>query len=131
MLKKTITYKSFDGETEETDDFYFNLTKMEVFEINLMEDLAAVGKSKDPKRIIPTLKRIVRHSIGQKIGERFIKTEDFADAFIASEAYSELFMEIFGSDNAEQRMAEFIKGIVPSDVSTEQAPLPIENVVSE
>ena len=124
MLKKTITYKNHDG-SDETDDFYFNLTKMEVIEINLMDDLRAVGKSKDPKRIIPTMKRIVRHSVGQKIGDRFVKSEEFADAFIASDAYSELFVEIFGSDNAELKMTEFVKAIIPQDLPTAQDALPV------
>ena len=34
MLKKTITYKDYNG-TERTEDFYFNLTKAEVMEMEM------------------------------------------------------------------------------------------------
>lgn len=128
MLKKTITYDSFsdvDGQTKDTADFYFNLTKMEIIEINLVDELSAVGKSKDPKRIIPALKRIVRAAVGQRIGDRFVKSEEFADAFIASDAYSELFMEILGSENAEEKMAAFVRGIVPEGIQLSQDSLPV------
>lgn len=127
MLKKTITYKEFDENATEptTDDFWFNLTKAEVLEINLMDDLIAVGKSKDPKRIIPTFKRIIRYAVGQRIGQQFVKSEEFANAFIASDAYSELFVEILGGDDAEAKMAAFVHAVVPADVLEPQDRLPV------
>ena len=121
MLKKTIKYKKFftDENAEEVEeDFYFNLTKFEVIEINLMEDLISVGKSTNTRRIIPTFKRIVKASVGQKIDNEFIKDDTFTEAFVASEAYSNLFIEILGSGDAESKMAAFVKGIIPSDMSS-------------
>lgn len=123
MLKKEITYKRYfgdDGDKPVIEDFYFNLTEFEVVEINLMEDLIAVGKSSNPRRIIPTFKRIIKAAVGQKIGDRFVKTEEFTEEFLASEAYSNLFIEILGSGDSEAKMAAFIKGIIPSDLSSVQ-----------
>ncbi len=115
MLKKTITYENHEGETV-TDDFYFNLTRMETIELNLFDDLVSVAKSEDPKRIVPTLKRIVRYSVGQKIGNQFEKSENYANWFVASDAYSELFVEIFESDEPEKAMSDFIKAVVPKNM---------------
>lgn len=120
MLKKQITYKKFFGEDNDkpvTEDFYFNLTEFEVVEINLMEDLVAVGKSSNPRRIIPTFKRIIKAAVGQKIDDRFVKSEEFTEAFLASEAYSNLFIEILGSGDSEAKMAAFVKGLIPADMS--------------
>lgn len=123
MLVKTIKYKDYDNK-EITGIFHFNLTKMEVIEINLMDDLVEVSQSKDRKRIVPVLKRIARAAVGQKIGDRYVKSEEFADAFIASDAYSELFVEILGAEDPEKKMADFIKGIIPSDLPVNQDALP-------
>lgn len=121
MLKKTIKYKKFftdDSAEEVEEDFYFNLTKFEVIEINLMEDLLSVGKSTNTRRIIPTFKRIVKASVGQKIDNEFVKNDTFTEAFVASEAYSNLFIEILGTGDAETKMAAFVKGIIPADMSS-------------
>ncbi len=126
MLKQTISYTNMFDTNTETNDFYFNLTEFEVVEINLMEDLASVGKSKDPRRVIPTFKRIVRAAVGQRIGEQFIKTEEFANAFIASNAYSQLFKTILGGENSEEKMTAFVQGIIPADMNVAQDALPVE-----
>lgn len=113
MLVKTIKYVNPFNNEEEEQSFYFHLTKMEIIEINLLDDLQAVAASTDPKRIIPTLKRIVKAAVGQKIGEKFVKSEEFSDAFVASDAYSEMFMAMLGADDAAEQMAAFVKGLIP------------------
>jgi len=127
MIKQSITFKGlFDDQTTETADFYFNLTEFEIVEINLMEDLASVGKSKDPRKVIPVFKRIVRAAVGQRVAEQFVKTGEFADAFLSSNAYSELFKTILGGDNAEDKMAAFVQGIIPKDLDISQDALPTD-----
>ena len=37
MYKKTVTYTDFDG-VERTEDFWFNFTKAEITEMQLMTD---------------------------------------------------------------------------------------------
>ena len=57
MLKKTITYSDYNG-NERTEDFYFNLTKAEVTEMELSVDgglaqmLENIVNSKDNKEIL-------------------------------------------------------------------------------
>jgi hypothetical protein len=117
MLKKTIKYTDFDN-NERTEDFYFNLTKAEVTEMELSTEgglvrmLEKIVQEKDAKRIIENFKDLVLRSYGEKSpdGRRFIKTQELRDAFAQTEAYSQLFMEL--ATNA-QASAEFVNGIVP------------------
>ena len=69
MIKKTMTYTDYDG-NQRTEDFYFNLTKAEVAE---MEMSTAGGLDKminriiaeqDGKRIIELFKDLVLRSYG-------------------------------------------------------------------
>jgi hypothetical protein len=118
MLKKTITYTDFDG-NERKEDFYFNLTKAEVAEMEmsteggLVKMIEKIVAAQDRKRIIELFKDLILNSYGEKSpdGKRFIKNQDLRDAFAQTEAYSELFMEL--ATNAELAAA-FVNGIVPS-----------------
>lgn len=116
MLKKEITYPDFDGK-EITNTFYFHLTRIEVAELNLIEDIKEVGKSEDPKKILPVLKNIIRYSVGQKMNGLFVKPEAYAMAFVASEAYTELIVGLLSSDDTEKKTVEFIRSILPSDLN--------------
>lgn len=122
MIKKTITYTDYNG-VERTEDFYFNLTKAEITE---MEMSTTGGMSEMVKRIIaaqdtPTLikifKDLILKSYGEKDidGRRFIKSEELSTAFSQTEAYSQLFMEL--ATNAEAA-ADFVNGIIPSSGET-------------
>ena len=128
MLKKSITYKNFDDETV-TEDFYFNMTKAELVELELSEDggladtLKAIVDAKDGAKIIEYFKKIILMSYGERSedGRRFIKTKEMADAFSHTEAYSQLFMGL--ATDADEASA-FVNGIMPSDLATEVAELP-------
>lgn len=118
MLKKTITYTDYDGNSR-TEDFYFNLSKAEVTEMELSADgglskmLEKIVASQDNKRIMEIFKDIIIKAYGEKSpdGKRFIKNDALREAFTQTEAYSELFMEL--ATNAEAASA-FINGIVPA-----------------
>lgn len=70
MLKKTVTYTDYNG-VERTEDFYFNLSKAEVTEMELSVDgglaqmLENIVNSKDNKEIIRTFKQIVLKAYGE------------------------------------------------------------------
>ena len=125
MLKKTITYTDYDG-VERTEDFYFNLSKAEVAEMELssqggMEKLIQqIAVTQDRKRLIDLFKTIILKSYGEKSldGRRFVKSKELSDAFSQTEAYSELFMQLAtDSDMA----GKFINGILPkTDASPEE-----------
>ena len=126
MLKKTITYTDYDG-NERVEDFYFNLSKAEVAEMEMSEYgglsnlLKKIVQEKDTKRIIEMFKDLILRSYGEKSqdGKRFVKNQELRDAFSQTEAYSELFMELAG--NAEAAAA-FVNGITP--VSAPNAVVP-------
>lgn len=101
MLKKNIKYVDYDG-NERTEDFYFNLNKAEVIELQLgtvgglTKTLEKIVQEKDTSRIIEYFKTIILKAYGEKSadGRRFIKSQELRDAFEQTEAYSELFMEL-------------------------------------
>ncbi len=128
MLKKTITYNLPDlddpGKSlEVTEEFYFNLTQAEAIEINIVEDLERVYASQNPRRILQTFKRIIQASYGERQGMKIVKNEDSAGTFLASEAYSKLAEEILFTPGAEQKMADFVRAILPTDWDAQKAKL--------
>ena len=123
MLKKTITYTDYNGK-ERTEDFYFNLTKAEIFEKNLSavdadhpdRDYSAllqeIVESKNGKRIMEIFKGLILDSYGEKSenGKHFVKSEELSKAFSETEAFSELFVELCTDADAA---AAFVNGIMP------------------
>lgn len=122
MIKKTITYTDYDG-VERTEDFYFNLSKAEIAEMELStaggldKTINRIIAEQDGARIIALFKDLVLRSYGKKSddGRRFIKNQELRDDFSQTEAYSELFMELATDSEAA---AAFVNGIVP-DMSKE------------
>lgn len=118
MLKKTINYTDFNNNNR-TEDFYFNLTKAELTEMNLkasgglVATLEKIVAEQDNKKIVEYFKELILMSYGEKSldGKRFVKTQELRDAFSQTEAYSELFIEL--ASNA-QSAELFVNGIVSS-----------------
>lgn len=135
MLKKTITYTDFDG-VEQKEDHYFNLTKAEMMEYNsayadrggVLKYLTWLMDNKKEYEIIQAFKDLILRSYGERNSAgRFIKSQEIRDSFMASEAYSELFMDVVSSDEAA---AAFVNGIfagIPElkgkDLTTNLVPL--------
>lgn len=124
MLKRTFTYPTFDGRTV-TDTYYFNLTKAEVTKLvtqngdyTLDKLLMKMTEESRAKDLINEFDTIIKISVGRisEDGKRFVKNESVTNEFLQTEAYSELFMELI-SDG--KKAAEFIKAIIPSDLSKE------------
>lgn len=121
MLKKTITYEDYNG-VERTEDFYFNLSKAELMEMEmsisggLAEMIQKVVNAQDAPAIIKIFKDLVLRAYGEKSpdGKRFIKNDEIALGFSQTEAYSQLFMEL--ATDADEA-AKFVNGIVPADMS--------------
>ncbi len=117
MLKKTINYTDYNG-VERTEDFYFNLTKAEIAEMELeipggmTAMIDRITKTQDTPSLIKMFKDLILRSYGKKSddGRRFIKNPEVVEEFKDSEAYSELFMEL--ATNADAASA-FVNGIVP------------------
>ena len=117
MLKKAITYTDYNGVVR-TEDFYFNLSRAEVTELQLSEKggydkmIENIVNAEDNKAIFENFKKIILKSYGVKSedGRRFIKSEQLSEEFSQTEAFVEL---IFGLASDENAAAEFIKGVIP------------------
>ena len=120
MLKKTITYTDYNG-TERTENFYFNLSKAELIEMELStegglaEMMKRITEAKDAPAIIRLFKELVLKSYGVKSddGRRFIKSEELSEGFSQTEAYAQIFMELATDDEAA---AAFINNVMPKDL---------------
>ena len=132
MIKKTITYKDYN-QVERTEDFYFNLSKAEVMEMEmntsggLAEMITRIVAAQDQPAIIKIFKDLILKAYGEKSpdGKRFIKSDELSIAFSQTEAYSQLFMEL--ATDAEAASA-FVNGIVPADMAKQAAKLsPVNN----
>lgn len=118
MLKKTITYTDYN-DVERTEDFYFNLTKAEILEMELSTEgglekkVKEIVLSQDGEKITALFKTIILKSYGEKSsdGRRFIKNDTMREEFTQTEAYNLLFTEL--ATNAEAAAA-FVNGIIPS-----------------
>ena len=131
MLKKTIKYTDYNN-VERTEDFYFNLTKAEIMEMELSttgglaEMITRIVAAQDQPAIIKVFKDLVLKAYGEKSpdGKRFVKSDEIAVAFAQTEAYSILFMELATDADAA---AKFINGIVPADMAQQAAIAPTAN----
>ena len=125
MIKETITYFDYNG-TERKEDFYFNLTKAEVMELEmstqggLAEMIQRIVAAQDQPAIIKVFKDLIVKAYGVKSpdGKRFIKNQQVIDEFVQTEAFSELFMKLATDADAA---AKFVNGIVPADLAKQMA----------
>lgn len=120
MLKKTISFTDYNGE-ERTEDFFFNLTKAELSEMQLSvnggmtEWIQQIINTADNAELVKIFKKIILSAYGEKSidGKRFIKSQELSEGFSQTEAYSELFMELISDPSAA---AAFINGLMPADI---------------
>lgn len=125
MIKKTITYADFNG-VERSEDFYFNLTKAELAEMELSVDggysemATKIANEKSAPKLVSLFKELILKSYGEKSadGRRFMKVDEKGNplsiAFSQTEAYSQLFMEL--SQDADAASKFFI-GVIPADLA--------------
>lgn len=128
MLKKSITYTDYNG-VERTEDFWFNLSKAEIMEMEmsttggLAELIKKIVQVQDAPAIIKIFKDLILKAYGEKSadGKHFMKEDEngrpLADMFKQTEAYSNLFMELAQDADAA---AKFVNGIIPADAAESQ-----------
>lgn len=121
MLKKTIKYTDYDG-NEREEDFYFNLNKAEVTEMELSkqgglsEYIKRIVAAQDAPSLVELFKELICKSYGEKSldGKRFVKSKELTEKFTQTEAYAELFVEL--ASNAEEA-TKFVNGIMPKNMN--------------
>ena len=120
MLKKTLTYEDLDGNSL-TEDFYFNLSKAEIAEMELSHDggfseqLRKIVEANDGASIVKTFTEILSKAYGVR-GEdnkQFEKSPELSRKFMQTDAYSVLFMELVTDADAS---AAFIRGVIPASL---------------
>ena len=117
MVKKTIKYTDYNGKERE-EDYYFNLSKVELLEMEMSAEgglenkIKKIVESDDKVEIIKYFKDIIKQSYGKKSedGKRFIKDPKDFEEFAQTEAYVNLFMELATNSDAA---ANFVNGIIP------------------
>ena len=126
MLKKTITYTDYNG-NQRTEDFFFNLNKAEILEMELSisggmtQMIDRIVSAQDSPAIIKVFKELILKAYGEKSpdGKHFYKSEKISEEFSQTDAYSELFMELASDPDAA---AAFINGLIPN---APQVPKPV------
>lgn len=121
MLKKSIKYEDLDG-NEIVEDFYFNMNKTEVMEwmttdggYTLDKVMERVAEQRNARQTMEIIKDIIFRSYGKPSldRKRFEKSDESTKAFMETDAYSTLFMEI-ATDG--RKAIEFISGIIPKSM---------------
>lgn len=126
MLKQTITFQDLDG-NDVTEDFYFNLSTVELAEMGfndegLADRMMKIIEEENTAKIFEMFKLILTKAIGQRSedGRRFIKNQDIVDDFFQSNAYESLFLEWIQDGN---KAAQFINNIMPASLDDTVAKL--------
>lgn len=117
MIKRTLTFEDPFTEESVTQDYYFHLSKADIIRImgrdregdweKYVQNVVATG---DSDTIFNFIEDIIKQSVGKRTPDGlFVKPRDYAEAFVASEAYGELVVELIqNADLAE----EFFRGVV-------------------
>ncbi len=127
MLTQTVNYTDYNG-IKRTEKLYFNLTQAELLEMELdspnglEKEIKAIIDRNDARAIVNKVKEFMLKAYGVKSddGKRLIKNAEVRDAFVQSEAYSKLFMELLTDD---KKCAAFFSAIVPATASASAQPM--------
>lgn len=118
MFKKQITYTDYN-DVERTETFLFNISRAELLEMasgklrDVGKLLSDIANQKDTTVLVTMFEELIRVSYGKKSedGKRFIKSQEIYEAFLQSEAYSELLVDL--TLDADEAIA-FVNGIIPT-----------------
>ena len=125
MYQKTVTYEDYKGNTR-TEDFYFNLNKAELVELELSTKggltvmMDRIIAAQDNATLFKIFKDLVSKSYGvlSDDGRKFIKNQEVLDDFMQTEAYSIIFSELATNEEAA---AEFFNNVIPQNLAKELA----------
>lgn len=126
MLKRTINYEDFDGNSV-SSTHYFHFSKAELVELEASYDggleatIKQIVSAESTMELITIFKKIIMDSYGVRVdSQRFVKNDEVRTAFMESPAYSALFMELATDADAA---ATFMNGVLPKDLVEEAAQL--------
>lgn len=107
MLKKTVSYKDFDGK-ERSDTLYFNLSEIEIARLEVKYPgglelfVNNLNAEERPEEVLDLFETILEMSYGVKSddGRYFRKPEDKVQDFMHSAAYNAIFYELLSDADA-------------------------------
>lgn len=117
MLKKTVTYEDYNGNTV-SEDLFFNINPVEMTRMNDMYPGGAVAyfqniqSSQDAIKMMEVISDIVLYAYGVKSedGKRFIKNKQIKEEFEQSEAFVTIISDLLTSETAG---VEFMTAVLP------------------
>jgi hypothetical protein len=131
VIKKTIEYEDYNG-NKQVEDFYFNLTKREIvemeiaFEGGLRAYIEKLQATSDGPEMYHLFKKIIleAHGVKSPDGKRFWKEDPdtgrlYAKDFIASPAMDELILGFLDGEKGGNDAAEFVRGLLPERMVAE------------
>lgn len=124
MIKKTIKFHDYDG-NEREDEFYFNLTQMELNKINsdpslpggIEESVIRAQKNEDAGEMLRIVDMLISRSYGAKLPDgSFVKRNvsglPLYEIFVNTEAYDNLIQELITNEN---EIVSFLTGCLSKD----------------
>lgn len=124
MYCKKISYIDYN-DIPHTEEFYFNLNRAEILNMLVTDSDATLDQvfdyfrqTRNGKALLNMVEDLVKSSYGVKSpdGKRFIKSPEITEAFVQSEAYSELLFELLNDSDAT---AKFFIGIIPKNLQAD------------
>lgn len=123
MIVKKITYEDYNG-NQRTEEFCFNLNKSELMKLELgvkgglTEMMQRIISTQDTPELVKVFEELILKSYGVKSldGRSFEKDPEVTKAFMQTEAYSEIFMELITDS---KKAAEFFNGVIPANLAKE------------
>ena len=117
MISKKVTVDGFDGTEDRT--YWFHLTKSEVFKWNeefngeLQTFLSRAAESESIPDVYAAISELLRRSVGERRGNKFVKDADVASDFEFSGAMDDVIEWLFSTPDATET---FVMGLLPKDV---------------
>lgn len=121
MIKKTYTFKDYNG-NERTEDYYFYLNDAEIIKMELgvnggfTEKIKRIIAARDIPEIIKVFDEMIDAAYGVKSadGREFVKSPEITAKFKQCEGYSELFKDFVSKEGFA---AEFFNQLIPHDLA--------------
>lgn len=132
MYCREIEFEDYDG-NQLKEKYYFNLNEAEILDwittngdYSLEAVLNKMVEKKRGKDILDALRDLIYRSYGERglDSRRFDKSEEAKKAFMESNAFSVLFMDLVTDAS---KAAEFINGIIPKKMAESIAKTMNEN----
>ena len=90
-----------------------------------METVKKIVEAKNQLELTRLFKKIICASYGvlSPDGRKFVKNQQVLDDFMATQAYSDLYIELLSGDG--KAAEDFVNGILPKDLTNEAAKAPV------